>query len=72
MLIFQGRKPVTTGLKQRELCDRLKLNYKVVALSAKQLGLSTHRYLQQDTGWVLYEERYYPPGTQFAEAIYDR
>jgi hypothetical protein len=67
----QRDKPITRGLKQRELCDHLKLDYKVVALSAKQLGLSTHHYLQQDTGWVLYEERYYPPGTYITEALYD-
>ena len=48
------------------------LDYKVVALSAKQRGLSTHGYLQQDTGWVLYEERYYPPGTQIGGSINDR
>jgi hypothetical protein len=51
------------GLRTRQLCDRLHLDYRVVALSAKQMGLSTHDYLQQETGWVLYEELYYPPGT---------
>ena len=54
------RKKNRTGLSQRELCDRLLLNYKVVALSAKQLGLSTHEYLQKETGWYLANERYYP------------
>ncbi len=72
MIMLQGCKPVTKGLRQRELCDRLMLDYKVVALSAKQRGLSTHGYLQQDTGWVLYEERYYPPGTQIGGSINDR
>jgi hypothetical protein len=72
MIMLQGFKPVTQGLRQRELCDRLMLNYRVVALSAKQLGLSTHRYLQQDTGWVLYEERYYPPGTEITGSTDDR
>jgi hypothetical protein len=52
-----------SGLRTRQLCDRLHLDYRVVALSAKQMGLSTHDYLQQETGWVLYEELYYPPGT---------
>jgi hypothetical protein len=51
------------GLRSRQLCDRLMLDYRVVALSAKQLGLSTHDYLQQETGWILYDELYYPPDT---------
>ncbi|MDW8203170.1 MAG: hypothetical protein RML75_18400 [Cyanobacteriota bacterium SKYGB_h_bin112] len=55
------------GLRQRELCDRLGLSYKVVAQAARQLGLSTHAYLQQQTGWILRDERYYPPGTQFQD-----
>jgi hypothetical protein len=59
------------GLRQKELCDRLSLNYRVVALSAKQLGLSTHEYLQQDTGWVLHEERYYPPQIKLHEDYCD-
>lgn len=70
--MLQECKPVTKGLRQRELCDRLMLDYRIVALSAKQLGLSTHSYLQQDTGWVLYEERYYPPGTQIEGCNDDR
>jgi hypothetical protein len=52
-----------SGLRTRQLCDRLYLDYRVVALSAKQMGLSTHDYLQQETGWILYDELYYPPGT---------
>ncbi|NJO40245.1 MAG: hypothetical protein HC865_06135 [Cyanobacteria bacterium RU_5_0] len=55
------------GLRQRELCDRLGLNYKAVAQLAKQLGLSTHTYLQQQTGWILRDELYYPPETQFRD-----
>ena len=53
-----------TGIRQRELCDLLGLDYKAVAVSAKQLGLSTHAYLQQKTGWILKDELYYPPHTQ--------
>ncbi len=53
-----------TGIRQRELCDLLGLDYKTVAVSAKQLGLSTHAYLQQKTGWILKDELYYPPHTQ--------
>ncbi|MEM6591733.1 MAG: hypothetical protein AAGF66_04000 [Cyanobacteria bacterium P01_H01_bin.119] len=49
------------GLRQRELCDRLGLNYRDVAQAARKLGLSTHRYLQQVTGWRLHNELYYPP-----------
>ena len=53
-----------TGISQRELCERLGLDYKAVAVSAKKLGLSTHAYLQQKTGWILKDELYYPPDTQ--------
>ncbi len=53
-----------TGIRQGELCDFLGLDYKAVAVSAKQLGLSTHAYLQQKTGWILKDELYYPPHTQ--------
>ena len=53
-----------TGIRQRELCNLLGLDYKAVALSAKQPGLSTHAYLQQKTGWILKDELYYPPDTQ--------
>lgn len=52
---------VQKGLRQRELCDRLGLTYTEVAITAKKLGLSTHAYLQQQTGWQLCNERYYPP-----------
>ena len=50
-----------TGICQRELCDLLGLDYKTVARTAKQLGLSTHAYLQQETGWILKDELYYAP-----------
>ncbi len=53
-----------TGIRQRELCDLLGLDYKAVARSAKQLGLSTHAYIQQETGWILKDELYYPPDTE--------
>ncbi len=56
--------PNRTGIPQRELCDLLELDYKAVALAAKQLGLSTHAYLQQETGWILKKELYYPPDTE--------
>jgi len=49
------------GLRQRELCDRFGWDYREVARTARQLGLSTHTYLQQKTGWLLRAERYYPP-----------
>ena len=49
------------GLRQRELCDRLGLDYRHVAQTARQLGLSTHAYVQQQTGWELRDELYYPP-----------
>ncbi|MEO1429994.1 MAG: VTT domain-containing protein [Cyanobacteria bacterium J06633_8] len=52
------------GIRQRELCDLLGLDYKTVATSAKKLGMSTHAYLQQETGWILKDELYYPPDTK--------
>ncbi|GEM_PF-241776 len=52
------------GIRQRELCDLLGLDYKAVAASAKKLGMSTHAYLQQETGWILKDELYYPPDTK--------
>jgi hypothetical protein len=48
------------GLSQKQLCDRLYLNYAVVSLSAKQMKLSTHEYLQQETGWIFLGNWYYP------------
>ncbi len=52
------------GISQRELCDLLGLDYKAVAASAKERGISTHAYLQQETGWILQDELYYPPDTE--------
>jgi len=49
------------GLRPRELCDHFGWDYREVAQTARQLGLSTHAYLQQKTGWQLQNERYYPP-----------
>ncbi|MFS8859072.1 TVP38/TMEM64 family protein [Synechococcus sp. B60.2] len=39
-----------------------------MAEEARHLGLSTHAYLQQKTGWILRNELYYPPGTAFGES----
>jgi len=58
-----------TGIRQRQLCDLLGLDYKAVATSAKQLGLSTHAYLQQETGWVLKDELYYPPDSETINSV---
>lgn len=60
------------GISQRELCDLLGLDYKAVAASAKELGMSTHAYLQQETGWVLKDELYYPPDTEAAQTDQDQ
>lgn len=49
------------GLRQRELCDRFGWDYKSIAQTAKSNGLSTHVYLQQQTGWTLKNELYHPP-----------
>ncbi|MEM6755040.1 MAG: VTT domain-containing protein, partial [Cyanobacteria bacterium P01_C01_bin.38] len=55
------------GISQRELCELLGLDYKAVAVSAKEQGISTHAYLQQETGWILKDELYYPPETEVAQ-----
>ncbi|AFY58515.1 hypothetical protein Riv7116_6160 [Rivularia sp. PCC 7116] len=52
------------GISQRELCELLGLDYQAVAASAKELGMSTHAYLQQETGWILKDELYYPSDTE--------
>ncbi|MEM7554244.1 MAG: hypothetical protein AAF378_09090 [Cyanobacteria bacterium P01_A01_bin.84] len=53
-------RPEKRGLKLQELCEKLGLNYKQVALSANQQGIGTHEYIQKITGWVLRQELYYP------------
>ncbi|MEO1146570.1 MAG: ABC transporter substrate-binding protein [Cyanobacteria bacterium J06638_22] len=58
---FPSQPKLPTGLRQKELCEYFGLSYKAVAQTAKQLGLSTHAYVQQQTGWCLRDERYYPP-----------
>ncbi|MGD1902208.1 MAG: hypothetical protein ACFB9N_08210 [Geitlerinemataceae cyanobacterium] len=52
------------GLRQRELCESLGMNYRDVARTARELGCSTHAYVQEQTGWQLHEELYYPPGAE--------
>ncbi|AFY93364.1 hypothetical protein Cha6605_2286 [Chamaesiphon minutus PCC 6605] len=49
------------GLRQRQLCELMGWDYRQVARTAKQQGMSTHAYVQQQTGWVLRAELYYPP-----------
>ncbi|AFZ33315.1 hypothetical protein Glo7428_4892 (plasmid) [Gloeocapsa sp. PCC 7428] len=51
----------STGLRQRELCKKLGLDYRLLATQAKEQGISTHAYIQQLTGWILRNELYYPP-----------
>lgn len=58
-LQMQGKK----GLRQRELCEKLGLDYKQVAQTAIKQGVSTHEYVQKITGWILRNELYYPPNT---------
>jgi hypothetical protein len=55
------------GLSQRQLCDLMGWNYREVAQKAKQAGVSTHAYVQQQTGWTLYLELYYPPDSLFTQ-----
>jgi hypothetical protein len=49
------------GLRQRQLCELMGWEYREVAKAAKQQGMSTHAYIQQQTGWILRLELYYPP-----------
>ena len=37
------------------------MNYREVAHAARQVGISTHAYVQQKTRWQLRNELYYPP-----------
>jgi hypothetical protein len=48
------------GLCQRQLCELMGWDYREVAQTAKQQGMSTHAYVQQQTGWILRLELYYP------------
>ncbi|MEM7761222.1 MAG: hypothetical protein AAF298_24290 [Cyanobacteria bacterium P01_A01_bin.40] len=38
-----------------------RLYQETIAREAKAKGLSTHAYVQQKTGWILKNEKYYPP-----------
>jgi hypothetical protein len=49
------------GLRQRQLCELMGWDYRQVAQAAKQQGMTTHAYVQQQTGWILRLELYYPP-----------
>jgi hypothetical protein len=49
------------GLRQRQLCELMGWDYRSVAQAAKQQAMSTHAYIQQQTGWTLRSELYYPP-----------
>ena len=57
----QNHNRETAGLRQKQLCERFGWRYRDIAHQAKSLGLSTHAYVQQKTGWRLIEELYYPP-----------
>lgn len=48
------------GFSQRQLCEYFGWDYRKIAQEAKAKGLSTHAYVQQKTGWILRQERYYP------------
>lgn len=53
--------PPLQGLSQRQLCELMGWDYRQFAQTAKERGLSTHVYMQQQTGWTLRSELYYPP-----------
>jgi hypothetical protein len=50
-----------SGLRQRQLCELMGWDYRQVVQTAQQKGISTHAYVQQQTGWILRLELYYPP-----------
>jgi hypothetical protein len=52
---------IFSGLRQRQLCELMGWDYRTVAQTAKQQKMSTHAYIQQQTGWTLRSEFYYPP-----------
>lgn len=58
---------ITMSLSQRQLCEHFGWDYRTIAEEAKAKGLSTHAYLQQTTGWILKQERYYPPKSNSSE-----
>ena len=60
------------GLSQRQLCEHFGWDYKIIASEAKAKGLSTHAYVQQQTGWILEQELYYPPFDDDMEIEGDR
>lgn len=57
----QGPHAKNEGLRQKQLCERFGWSYREIAHQARSIGLSTHAYVQQKTGWRLIEELYYPP-----------
>ena len=52
---------MTRSFSQRQLCEHFGWDYKTIAKEAKAKGISTHAYVQQKTGWILRDEKYYPP-----------
>ena len=55
-----GRR-LSGGLSQPQLCRFLGWDYRKTAQAARASQLATHMYLQQQTGWCLRDERYFPP-----------
>lgn len=58
---------MTQGLSQKQLCEYFGWNYKTIATEAKARGLSTHAYVQQKTGWILKQEKYYPVNNSYSK-----
>ena len=56
---------IKKGLCPRKVCDEFGWDYKTVAKKARELGLPTHIYVQQQTGWIFKDNLYYSPDTKF-------
>lgn len=50
-----------SGLTQKALCEEFGINPSNIIRNAKVRGLSSPEYLQQVTGWVYRNGKYYPP-----------
>ena len=52
---------LSNGLSQNKLCDLAGISSKHVARAAKSRGMSSQQFLEEKTGWIFTDGRYYPP-----------
>jgi len=48
------------GITQAELCRRSGIDAKHISRSAKTRGLTSHQWLEKQTGWTYRDGKYYP------------